>query len=150
MTRIEHSVVIARPIEDVWAYVDDAANNPVWQGPVIEVRRGGGVPIEVGSEIEEVLQFLGRRLEVTWVVTEHEPMRLASVRASSAPVPMEGTYRLAQVEGGTRFTMAAEMEAHGLFKLAEPVFARMIRRETASSCEVLKELLEAGADTMSP
>lgn len=150
MTKIEHSVVIGRPIEDAWAYVIDPANNPVSQGPVIEVRRGVGVPMQVGSELEEVMEFLGRRFEVTWVVTEYEPMRRSAVRATSGPVPMHSSYLFEPVAGGTRFTMGAEMEAHGLFKLAEPVFARMVRREAASSCEVVKERLEAGATTGSP
>jgi len=150
MTKFEHSVLIQRPLEEVWAYVMEPANDPVWQGPVIEVRRGAGEEMSVGSEIEEVMQFLGRRFEVTFTVTEHEPMRRSAVRVSSGPVPMNGSYRLDPVAGGTRFTMEGETEAHGLFKLAEPVFARMARREWESSCEVLKDLLEAGATRESP
>ena len=142
MTRIEHSVVIERPVEDVWAYVSDPTNNTVWQGPVIEVR--SKPTIEIGTEVTEVMKFLGRHVETTWVVTEHEPMRRSAVRTSSGPVPMRGGYLLEPVDGGTRFTMDTDMEAHGFFKLAEPVFARMARREAVSSCETLKELLEAG------
>ncbi|MDQ3627839.1 MAG: SRPBCC family protein [Actinomycetota bacterium] len=144
---IEHSVVIRRPLEDVWTYVTDPANNPVWQGPVTEVRSGTGVPVAVGSEIAEVMHFLGRRIEVTWAVTEYEPMQRSAVRTISGPVPMHGSYRFERVDGGTRFTLGAEMQAHGLFKLAEPVFARMVDREGASSCEVLKELLESETTT---
>jgi hypothetical protein len=36
------------------------------------------------------------------------------------------------------------MEAHGFFKLAEPVFARFVRREVESNLGHLKDLLEAG------
>lgn len=142
MTRIEHSVVIERPVEEVWAYISDPTNNTVWQGPVIEVR--SKPTIEVGSEVTEVMKFLGRRVETTWVVTEHEPMRRSAVRTTSGPVPMRGGYLLEPVDGGTRFTMDSDLDAHGFFKLAEPVFARMARREAVSSCDNLKELLEAG------
>ena len=143
MTRIEHSVVIERPVEDVWAYVSDPTNNTVWQGPVIEV---DSLPtIEVGTEVTEVMKFLGRRVETTWVVTEHEPMHRSAVETSSGPVQMRGSYLLEPVDGGTRFTMETDMDAHGFFKLAEPVFARMARRKAVSSCETLKELLEAEA-----
>lgn len=150
MTKFEHSVLIQRPLEDVWAYVMEPANDPVWQGPVIEVRRGAGEQMGVGTEIEEVTQFLGRRFEMTFVVTEHEPMRRSAVRTSSGPVRMEGSYSFDSVADGTRFTMKGETDAHGLFRLAEPVFARMARREWESSCEVLKDLLEAGATEQSP
>ena len=43
----------------------------------------------------------------------------------------------------TRFTAATDADAHGFFKLAEPVFARMARRDLASSMGHLKDLLEA-------
>jgi hypothetical protein len=39
--------------------------------------------------------------------------------------------------------MSMETDAHGFFKLAEPVFARMARRDVAASCEHLKDILEA-------
>jgi len=141
MTRIEHSVLIERPVEEVWDYLMDATNNPVWQGPVIEAR--AGAELEVGSRIDEVMQFLGRRVEVTWEVTELEPLRRSAVRTASGPVPMHGGYTLEPVGGSTRFTMDSELEAHGFFKLAEPVFARMARREGVTSCETLKDVLEA-------
>ena len=148
MTTVRHSVLIERPIEVVWDYVNDATNNPVWQQPVIEVRRTGS-PVGVGSQIEEVMQFLGRRVEVTWQITEYEPMRRSSVRVAKGPVPMLGSYTFEAVGGGTRFTIDSELEAHGFFKLAEPVFAKLARREGVSSCETLKDVLEAGVTTQS-
>lgn len=150
MTRFEHSVLIERPLGEVWAYVMEPANDPVWQRMVVEVRRAAGAPVRVGTEIDEVLQFLGRRFDVTLQVTELEPMRRSSVRALSGPVPMSGSYAFEQADGCTRFSMQGEADAHGLFKLAEPVFARMARREWEHSCETLKELMEAGAAPWAP
>jgi len=149
MTRFEHTVVIERPIEDVWAYVMEAANNPVWQGPMIEVRRPAGEPLELGSEIPEVASFLGKRFALTLVVTEYEPRRRSAVRTSSGPVRLEGSYRFDSVdEGSTRFSTEGAVEAAGFFKVAEPVFAGLARREWASSCATLKNILEAqGAGT---
>jgi len=149
MTKFEHSVVIERPLEEVWAYVMEPANDPVWQAMVTEVRREPGVPVEVGTEIEEVLQFLGRKFDVTLEVTELEPGKFSSVRAAKGPVPMTGSYVFESSGGGTRFSMVGETDAHGLFKIGEPVFARMARREWAHSCETLKDLLEAGAASAS-
>jgi ligand-binding SRPBCC domain-containing protein len=150
MTRFEHSITIRRPLEEVWAFVNDPANDPTWQGPTLEVRGDFLAPVEVGDEFVMVSQYLGLRIETTFVVTEYEPMSRSSVRAVSGPVPATATYTFESVEGGTRFTMLGETDAHGLFKLAEPVFARMARREWASSGETLKELLEAGVAAAVP
>jgi hypothetical protein len=43
--------------------------------------------------------------------------------------------------------MTMETDAHGFFKLAEPVFGRMARRDVTTSCEHLKDLLEARNDS---
>lgn len=150
MTRFEHSVEIRRPVEEVWAYVMETANNPVWQGPIIEVRRHAGVPLEVGAEIPETASFLGKHFQVTLVVSELEPMTRSAVRTSSGPVRLDGSYRFEPVDGGTRFTMAGEVEAHGFFSVAEPVLATLTRRESASSCERLKQLLEAEVTADAP
>ena len=143
-------MVIERPLEEVWNYVIDPANDPVWQGVIVEVRRGAGVPLDVGSEIEEVSQFLGRRFEITYVVTEHEPMRRSAVRTTSGRSPRTGSYTFEETDGGTRFTMQGEVDAHGLFRLAEPVFARLARREWEHGAETLKDLLESAQRPGSP
>jgi ligand-binding SRPBCC domain-containing protein len=150
MTRFEHSITIQRPLEEVWAFVTNPANDPTWQGPTLEVHGDFDAPLGVGTEFVMVSHFLGLRVETTFVVTAHEPMTRSSVKAVSGPVPATGTYTFEAVDGGTRFTMHGETEAHGLFKLAEPVFARMARREWASSGETLKELLEAGVAAPAP
>jgi uncharacterized protein YndB with AHSA1/START domain len=146
MTKVAHSVTIDRPIEEVWEYAIDPRNDPVWQRNVVEVGRGADRPLEEGAEIEETFAFLGRRFPVTLVVTDHDRPRRSAVTVTGAPVAGRGAYELEPLDGGTRFTMTFEAEAHRLFKLAEPVFARLVRRDLASCCETLKDLLEAGAD----
>jgi uncharacterized membrane protein len=146
MTTISHSVTIERPVEAVWDYTTDARNDPIWQRNVVEVGRGADRSVEAGSEVEETFTFLGRRFPVTLVVTEHTPHRRSAVTVTGAPVAGRGAYDYDAVEAGTRFTMTFEADAHRLFKLAEPVFARLVRRDLANCCETLRDLLEAGAD----
>ena len=47
------------------------------------------------------------------------------------------------MEAGTRFTALTDTDAHGFFKLAEPVFARLAERDFVANAERLKALLEA-------
>jgi hypothetical protein len=147
MTRIQHTLTIERPVREVWDYVLDARNDPVWHTNVVEVGEGADRPVEVGVEIQETFGFLGRRLPLTFVVTEHEPTTRSAVEVTGGPVPGRGSYEFEPAGDGTRFTYTLETDAHGLFKLAEPVFARMARREVATSCEHLKDLLESRNDS---
>lgn len=145
MTAIHHTITIDRPVEEVWDYVLDTRNDPVWITNVIDVGRGGDEPVAIGLEIEETYKFLGKRVPMTMKVTEHEPPRRSAIEFVGGPVPGRGTYEFEPVDGGTRFTMSLETDAHGFFKLAEPVFARMARRDVVASLGNLKDILEARA-----
>ncbi|HEX6389973.1 MAG TPA: SRPBCC family protein [Solirubrobacteraceae bacterium] len=142
MTKLQHTITIARPVDEVWDYVMDARNDPVWHSQVVEVGRGADQPPAVGLELDEVISFLGKRMPVTLVFTEHEPKRRSAIDVRAA-VPGRGAYDLAPDDGGTRFTMTVETDAHGFFRLAEPVFKRIAQRDVVTSCERLKDLLEA-------
>lgn len=146
MTKLQHTITIDRPVETVWDYIMDTRNDPIWQSQVVEVGRGADQPVEIGLEVDEVVAFLGRRIPVTLVVTEHEPGRRSAVDVTHAPVPGRGSYDLERVDGGTRLTMTLETDAHGFFRLTEPVFRRMAQRDVVTSCERLKDLLEARND----
>jgi hypothetical protein len=117
-----------------------------WINNVVEVGRGGDQPVADGVEIDETLKFLGIRVPVTMTVSEHRPTTHSAVDVSG-PVPGRGSYDLAPAGDGTRLTMTFEADAHGFFKLTEPVFARLARRDVTSSLETLKDLLEARNDS---
>jgi hypothetical protein len=70
-------------------------------------------------------------------------MTRSAVRLVEGPVPMSGRYLLEPAGGSTKLTATGELDAHGFFKLAEPVFARMTARELESSLGHLKDLLES-------
>jgi len=59
---VETRVEIARPVQDVFAFVADQTNAPQWQTDLHEVRRLTDGPIGVGSEHEVVRAFAGRRI----------------------------------------------------------------------------------------
>ena len=150
MTKIERSIVIARPVDEVWEFVHDATKDALWQTTLAESEKLTDGPMRVGTRVREVRHFLGVRIELTWEVTEYEPNRRSAIRGVSGPVPLTGGYRFEPHDGGTRFTVSGELDAHGLFKLAEPVFARITRRELETNLGHLKDLLEAEEAAMSP
>jgi hypothetical protein len=146
VTKIEHTVTIQRPLQEVWDYLMDSRHDAIWINNVVEVGRGGDQPVADGVEIDETLKFLGIRVPVTMTVSEHRPTTHSAVDVSG-PVPGRGSYDLAPAGDGTRLTMTFEADAHGFFKLTEPVFARLARRDVTSSLETLKDLLEARNDS---
>jgi uncharacterized protein YndB with AHSA1/START domain len=73
MPRVEEEIVINSPPERVFAFVTAPENDRLWSSTAVERRVESGRPIEVGTRINAVDKFLGRRIASTFEVTEHEP-----------------------------------------------------------------------------
>lgn len=145
MISVEHSVVIDRPIHEVFAFIANVENNPQWQQSVLEARKTSPGPVGVGSTGIEVRQFMGRRMELSFEVTEYEENAKFSFKITSGPMPMAGTETFESVEGGTRVNLTFQGETGGIFSLAEPIMAGMVRNLVEADCRSLKALLEGGA-----
>jgi uncharacterized protein YndB with AHSA1/START domain len=138
----ESSIVINRPVADVWAYVIDFEKGPLWNPATIETRLISEGPLRKGTTYVWVGQWLGRRMESTAEVTEFEPNRKWGYKVISGSFPGTALTTLEPVAGGTRMTIRSEAEMGGFFKLAEPVMARMSRRQLEGMLANLKDLLE--------
>ena len=146
MFEIEETVAIEQPIEVVWNFVNDEANDPVWQTTLIEAHRVTDGPLITGSRVREVRRFIGRKIETEWEMTGCEAPTHSSIRSMKAPFAWSGTYTLAETGEGTQFSIALRGDPGGFFRLAEPVVQRMARREMSANLANLKDVLEAIAD----
>jgi uncharacterized protein YndB with AHSA1/START domain len=145
MARIEASVVIDRPIEEVFAFVTDFEKLPQWMSELVEAKQTSEGPAGVGTTLSAVANPLGRRIENTLEVIEYEPNRKFAIKSTSGPVASEDRYTFESVAGGAKVTRVAEAEMGGFFKLAEPLAVRMMRRQFETNFANLKDVLEAAA-----
>ncbi len=141
--KIESSIVINRPVEDVWAYMTDLEKTSLWNPATLEMRLTSEGPLQKGSNYVWVGQWLGRRIESSCKVTEFEPGREFAYKIVSGPFPGAASTVLEPAAGGARVTIRSEGEMGGFFKLAEPVVAAMSRRQMESMLGNLKDILEA-------
>jgi hypothetical protein len=77
------TATIDRPREEVVAFLRDPANDTGWIGGLRSARLLTPGPVGVGSQVERVASFLGRRVEYVNEITEGNGERLAmrSVRS---------------------------------------------------------------------
>jgi hypothetical protein len=117
----------------------------MWQTTLVESQPLGDAPACVGARVREVRRFLGMQVESTREVTDYAPPQTSSFKTASGPVPYTGGYVLEAVGGATKLTAKGAIDGGGFFKMAEPVFRRMVARELEASLGHLKDVLEAGA-----
>jgi uncharacterized membrane protein len=141
-------IAIDRPCEQVAAFAGDPGNAPRWYVNIRSVEWRTAPPLRVGSQMQFVAHFLGRRLRYTYEVTAYQPGALLVMRTAEGPFPMETTYTWeAAGDGRTRMTLRNRGEPSGFAKLAAPIMAAAMRRATRKDLARLKALLEGeGAD----
>src|ERR671921_1823295 len=121
--------VIRRPVAEVAAYAGDPTHAPEWYANISSVEWRTPPPIGVGSRMDFVATFLGRRLAYTYEVTDLEPGRRLVMRTADGPFPMETTYTWEPAgEGATRMTLRNRGRPSGFSRLAGPVMGLAVRR----------------------
>lgn len=141
--RVELSIVINRPVEEVFAYVANPENDPAWAGPVVVSRITSEPPIGVGTTAYQEVNFMGRRAELQAEVTQYVEDRLLHLRNTGG---MKGsqTRTFEPAGDGTRFTLVMEGEVPSALRFMEGMATRAIRRQTEADLEKLKAFLEDG------
>ena len=143
MKKLETTITISRPIEEVFAYVTDLRNNIQWMSGVIAAEMTSSGPVKVGSTYKFDIKAMGMKMETSGEITAYEPPKKYAWKATSGPFPMSGGTTFESVEGGTRVTDTIEAEPGGFFKLAEPVLMKQQQSQMEADMKKLKEILEA-------
>ncbi len=142
--RVEESVEINRPVEEVFSYVANPENLPEWSSIVLEVRKESQGEPKGGDHFTSVGKFLGRRFETSFEVVSYEPPRRSSHRSTGGPFEQEWTRTFEETAGGgTRLTQVAEGEPGRFFRLAGPMLEMAGRRQFRADLSTLKDLLES-------
>lgn len=143
MPKAEHSVVIQRPVPEVFAYVADGAKNPNWRPSVTDIQLTGGSVGTVGARYTQGMKGPGGRIAANYELTEVVPDRRIAFRVVAGPARPEGRYEFEPAGDGTRVTFTLDWEPKGLKeKLMAPLVARTMPKEVAT-LDDLKRVMEA-------
>jgi uncharacterized membrane protein len=135
--------VIRRPHGEVAAYSGDPGNAPEWYANIDSVEWRTAPPVAVGSRMDFVATFLGRRLAYTYEVVEHVPGERLVMRTAQGPFPMETTYTWQPLDAeSTRMTLRNQGRPRGFSVLASPFLAAAVRRANRADLARLRRLLE--------
>ena len=146
MPKLNASVGINRPIAEASAFLDDPKNHLKWESGLVVSEQTSEGPMGVGTTGRRVNQFMGRRLESTWEITEYVPPAREAFKSTSGDMSYMGSWQLETVEGGTRFTYSIDAQMSGFFwRLLDPLIAPIAQRQFRSEMNRLKEVLETEA-----
>jgi hypothetical protein len=136
------TTVIGRPIDTVFDYVNDVSNDVHWRTGVTESGLRSGQHLGVGS----IGYTRVGDVEAEWRVVAYIAGESVDWDLISGPYKGRGGYRLVPVDGGTQFTLVADVEPTGMYKLLGPLFAWVGRRQNQADVEKLRDILESTPD----
>ena len=137
-------IEIARPRAEVAAFACDPDNVTRWSENIESVQWRTPPPLAVGSRLEFVARFLGRRLAYTYEVREHLEGERFVMSTAQGPFPMETTYMWSDAgAGATTMTLRNRGEPSGFAAVSAPVMRRAMHRANTADLRRLKAFLEA-------
>jgi uncharacterized protein YndB with AHSA1/START domain len=139
------TVVIDRPIDDVFAFLADGENDPKFSPRVLEIAKTTDGPPGVGTRYASTVKDAGMKTKREFELTEFEPptrIRWAE-RSKNLVTAREGGYDLERVGDGTRVTIHNVLEGHGLGKLIAPLALRAARKGADDFGKSIKAAVEA-------
>jgi uncharacterized membrane protein len=137
-------IVIARPLAEVAAFAANPDNAPAWYENIKSVEWKSEPPLQVGSRVAFVAEFMRKRLAYTYEVAEFAPHERLVMRTAEGPFPMETRYAWQMVDStATRMTLRNRGTPRGFSRIVAPFLAAAMRRANRKDLARLKKLLES-------
>ena len=141
MPSAQRSVVINRPVEDVFEFFTNPTNESRWRTHLVEVSTTG--PLGVGSRVHQVVKGpAGRGIPADIEVTAYQPPARYGFRVVAGPVRPTGEYQFAGEGDTTTVSLSLDAQMSGLKKL---LMSRAVQKSMDGEMKALdraKALLE--------
>jgi uncharacterized protein YndB with AHSA1/START domain len=143
--KFEASVLIDKPIEQVFDYLANGEHDKEFSPRVLEIAKTTDGPIGQGTVFASTVKDAGVKTQREFELVEFErPTRLRWRELSSAPVVVpNGGYDLVADGEGTKVTIFNELEGRGFGKLIVGFAARSARKSAGGMVAAIKAAVEA-------
>ena len=141
--KVKHTIIINRPIDEVFAFVTNLHNETRWQPEIKLVTLQG--PLQAGSTFRELRVTFGRTYDWQFRITEFDPPHRITIDTLSGTARYRGSRIFAAVAGGTKVTEIGELEMPRFLRVLNPLFSWLSKRPLRLAYGRLKLLLEEEA-----
>ena len=143
--RFGATVLINRPIDDVFAFLADGVNDKKFSPRIVEIAKTTDGPPGVGTVYASTAKDGGIKMKHEFKLTEFEPpTRIRWTELSNHPVVVtEGGYDLARAGEATQLTFFNELEGRGVGVLLAGIALRSARKGADAFAHSIKSAVEA-------
>ena len=143
MINFDYQFTVNASPQEVFDLFTDPTRGTEWRESAVSAEWTSEPPHGVGSTIKALDKVLGREVASTQEVTAWDSPNQYGIKGASGPMSFELTLTLEAHDNGTKATMTVEAESGGLFKIAENLFAKQMKKQVTADMAGLKRVLES-------
>ncbi|MEH7522798.1 SRPBCC family protein [Bacillus sp. JJ1503] len=143
MADFRSSVIIHKPVSEVFHYMASMENVPELMPNVVKMEKLTEGPIGKGTKFKESRSVRGNTVNAEIEFIEYKQDQAFTTRSNSNGLITEYAYAFHEIEEGTQVELDAFVKTSGLrMKLTKRLIVNMIKKEDGFQLEYLKEMLE--------
>ncbi|GGF20353.1 hypothetical protein GCM10010954_18890 [Halobacillus andaensis] len=148
MAFLESTVIIKKPLEEVFQIATDFTKSPEIMDAVVEVKPLTEGPVRKGYQFREVREIRGRKAASTIEITDFEQNKSYTASSEQNGLDLRYHYTFVETTEGTKIEFVGELFTKGIRnKLAQPLIKKIIKKEDENHLDNLKEFIEQESDS---
>jgi hypothetical protein len=144
--RVQGSIEIKRPVDEVFDFVADQRNEPAYNPEMTTSEKLTDGEIGLGTRYRAVTEGYGKPISMAIEVTGFERPRAIDTTTHMEQMDIDGGVTFEEVPVGTRMSWTWNLHPKGALRLASPLIARMGRKSELQIWTGLKRYLEDHRD----
>lgn len=136
------SIVICRPVTQVFDFISSSANDFEWQYGTLASGQVSDGASRVGASFRTIGHLMGRRVQGTFEITEYEANRRYGFKSVSGPLHLHTLYTLDMTDGGTRIDIATQASPAKVLHVPERLMEKYMQKQLKEDLTLLKSILE--------
>ena len=144
MQTFQNTVTIHRPADEVFAFLADFENIPIWNYAIEETSKTSAGPVRVGTRYCQT-RYIPARSTEEFVVTVFEPASRLAIHGQIGPFQATISYELEAAADTTTLVNTVELDpTQAKMRLLAPLAAPRIKAAVAQNLGKLSQVLENG------
>ena len=142
MIQIISNTQIYQPIKRVFEFISAPENDFQWQYGTLDSVLIAGSATGLGACFRSAGNFMGRRIQSAFEVTEYEPNSRYGFKSLSGPLLSFTSYTLEIAKGCTQVKLSIQASVVNLMDLNENILEKKMKRQIKENLAMLKSILE--------
>jgi len=136
------SIVVYRPINEVFDFMSSSENDFQWQYGTLAAGRVSEGATRVGGSFRSIGHFMGLRNQSIYEVTDYEENEKFGFKSVSGPLDSLTLYTFETVRGSTKIDVTTQVREVRVPQVHEGTLEKHLRKEIRENLAMLKEILE--------